>query len=410
MGLLQYLGIAKRSDPLENPANSFIERNIWGDVFSDNRAKIAVSESTILNLSAVWAANRVLSESIATPPLHVYDRDKGGVAKDYYLDSILHDNVSEFLTSFNFREIMQSHLNLWGNAYARIVRDQNGQVKEFEVYHPSKVSIEKKNQLWYRVESRGNAINARDMLHIPAIVLNPDDYVGVSPIIYGKEMFANGIALQGYANTFFGNNTNLGGFLETAEKLTPEYRDRLEQSWNTKYAGVRNSNKTAVLEQGLKYNRIGIEPEAAQFLGSREFSVEEVARWFRVPPHMIADLRRATFSNIEHQSIEFVTHCLLPWVTRWEQELNRKLFSEEQKKRYYVRFNLEGFLRGDAKARSEYYRTMFNIAAMNPNEIREKEEMQPYAGGEKYYIQTNMSDINNLNKNQNNGQEGNQEL
>jgi HK97 family phage portal protein len=392
MGLFSFL---KRGS-LENPGNSFTEKNIW-DIFDDNKANVTVSSATILNLSAVWACNRVLSESIASPPIHVYDSTQGGIAKNHPIDILLHNSVNEFLTSFSFREIMQTYLNLWGNAYAHIKRDTNGQIKGLEVIHPEKVTIKVKNQVWYDINGRANLINARDMIHIPAIILDPDSYKGVSPILYGKEMFANGLSLQQFANTFFGNNTNLGGLLTTEQALKPETLKRLADSWNRQWQGIKNSNKTGVLEQGLKYQRIGIEPEAAQFLGSREFAVEEIARWFRVPPHMIADLRRATFSNIEHQSIQFVTHTLLPWVQRWEQELNRKLFSEEGQKRYYIKFNLEGFLRGDGIARSEYYTKMFNMGSISQNEIRQKEELPPIEGGDRYYVPMNMTDSKNIN-------------
>ena len=315
------------------------------------------------------------------------------------------------MQSFSFREIMQTYLNLWGNAYAHIKRDGNGIARSLEVIHPEKVEVVRKTQVWYRLKDRNNDINARDMIHIPAIILDPESLKGVSPILYGKEMFANGIALQKFSNTFFGNNTNLGGFLTTEQVLKPEVKKRLIDSWNREWGGVKNSNKTALLEQGMKYARIGIEPEAAQFLLSREFAVEEIARWFRVPPHMIADLRRATFSNIEHQSIQFVTHTLLPWVQRWEQELNRKLFSEESRKRYYIKFNLEGFLRGDGAARSNYYRTMFGIGAISQNEIREKEELPSIEGGDKYYVPLNMIDSKESNNiNSQNNEQGNKEL
>jgi len=390
MGLFSFL---KRS--LENPAVSFTEKNIWG-VFDDNSANITVSQSTALNLSAVSSCNRVISESIASPPVHVYDRQTGEIAINHPVYKLLHNQANQFLTSFAFREIMQTYLNLWGNAYARIVRNSAGYPVEFEVFHPKDVEVMMKTQLWYDVKDRKTSINARDMIHIPAIILDPAEYKGVSPILMGKEVMANGLALQIFSNTFFGNNTNLGGLLTTDQMLKPETAKRLQDSWNSQWKGVKNSNKVAVLEQGLKFSRVGIDPEAAQFLGSREFAIEEIARWFRVPPHMSADLRRATFSNIEHLSIQFVTHTLLPWVQRWEQELNRKLFATESEQRYYIKFNLEGFLRGDGAARSNYYRTMWNIGAMSQNEIREKEEMPPIENGNKYYVPVNMADAENV--------------
>jgi HK97 family phage portal protein len=232
------------------------------------------------------------------------------------------------------------------------------------------------------------------MLHIPAMILDPERPIGVSPILQASEVFGGNLALQKFANKFFGSGANLSGILQTDQVLTKDAMERLRDSFVSKYAGIDKSHKIAVLEQGMKYTRIGIEPEAAQFLESRKFSVQEIARWFRVPPHMLADLDRATFSNIEHQSIEFVMHTLRPWLVRWEQELNRKLFTVSSRQKYFIEFNIEGMLRGDAVARADFYNKLWNMGAISQNEIRTKENLPPIPEGNKYYVPLNMVDGN----------------
>jgi HK97 family phage portal protein len=198
----------------------------------------------------------------------------------------------------------------------------------------------------------------------------------------------------------------MSGILQTDQVLKDDAYKRLKEGFETRYAGIDKAHKTAVLEQGLKYQRIGIEPEAAQFLESRRFSIEEIARWFRIPPHMIGDLSKSSFSNIEQQSIDFVTHSLRPHLVRWEQELNKKLFTTEDRKKYFISFNIEGLLRGDAQARAGLYQVLFNTSSITPNEIRSKENMNPIDGGDDVFVQMNMQKTKDLG----NEKEGSKEL
>jgi phage portal protein BeeE len=194
------------------------------------------------------------------------------------------------------------------------------------------------------------------------------------------------------------------------QELVSQELKNLRESFSSEYAGINKAHKIGVLEQGLKYTRIGVEPEAAQFLESRRFSVEEIARWYRIPPHMLADLERATFSNIEHQSMAYVRQTLVPWLVRYEQELARKLFEPSEMNSLYIKFNVEGLLRGDAMTRAEYNSKLFNIGALSVNEIREKEDLNPVEGGDEYFINTSLTKVSLVGEEKQQEDEGNQEL
>ena len=384
-----------RSTTIKNtPTAVWQDKTIFADLWNDSLTGLTVTQDTALNVSAVWACNKVISEDLASLPLHVYERtDKGSIkAVNHPIYQLLHDAPNEFMTPVVFHELMQTYANLWGNAYAYIERDNQYRPIGLEVFHPKDVSPVKKTKLWYKVNGFKNMIKADDMIHILAIPV-ANDFKGISPIIAAKEVIGGGLALQEFANRFFGSGANMSGTLSTDQKLSPEAITRLKDGFDSRYSGIDHSHKVAVLEQGLKFQRIGIEPEAAQFLESRRFSVEEIARWFRIPPHMIADLSKSSFSNIEQQSMNYVIYTLRSWLVRWEQEYNRKLFTTEERKKYYVQFNIDGLLRGDAASRAALYQSLYNISAISPNEIRAKENMNPYDGGDGYFTQLNMSNV-----------------
>ena len=387
-----------RSTPSENtPGYTWNDDLIFADLDGMSASSVKVDQGSALNFSAVWACNKVISETVASLPLHIFEVSGLGSIKaiNHPLYPVLHDSPNDFMTSFIFREQMQSYANLWGNAYAIISRDKNYSPASFDVIHPSNVTPVKKNLLWYKVKGIKTLVRAEDMIHVLSMALN-NDYQGVSPVLQAKEVIGNGLALQEFSNRFFGSGANLSGILQTDQVLKEDAYKRLKEGFDARYSGIDKSHKTAILEQGLKYQRIGIEPEAAQFLESRRFSVEEIARWFRVPPHMIGDLSKSSFSNIEQQSIDFVTHTIRPWLIRWEQELNRKLFTTEERKKYFVSFNIEGLLRGDAQARAGLYQVLFNTSSITPNEIRGKENMQPIKGGDDVFVQLNMTKTKEL--------------
>jgi len=223
------------------------------------------------------------------------------------------------------------------------------------------------------------------VLHIPG--LGFDGLIGYSPIAMAKNAIGLAIATEEYGAKFFANGAAPSGVLEHPGTIKDPIR--VKESWNSAYQGSANAHKIAVLEEGMKYTPIGIAPEQAQFLETRKFQIDEIARIFRVPPHMLADLEKSSFSNIEQQSLEFVKYTLDPWVVRWEQSMCRVLFSESEKSSYFIKFNVDGLLRGDYASRMSGYATARQNGWMSTNDIRELENLDrisPDLGGDLYLI------------------------
>ena len=363
-----------------------------------------VSERSAMQMTAVYSCVRVLSEAIAGLPLHLYKyTDSGGKEKaiDHPLYHILHDEPNPEMSSFVFRETLMTHLLLWGNAYAQIIRNGRGEVIALYPLMPNKMTVDRDEQgrLYYtyqrssveakEIKQSGVRLSPYEVLHIPG--LGFDGLVGYSPIAMAKNAIGMAIACEEYGARFFANGAAPGGVLEHPGVLkNPE---KIRESWQNAYGGSTNSHKIAVLEEGMKYTPIGISPEQAQFLETRKFQVNEICRIFRVPPHMLADLEKSSFSNIEQQSLEFVKYTLDPWVIRWEQSIYRSLFSESEKRMYFVKFNLEGLLRGDYASRMSGYATARQNGWMSANDIRELENMDLIPaedGGDLYLINGNM--------------------
>tara|TARA_R100001244_G_scaffold100838_1_gene75166 strand:+ start:1 stop:747 length:747 start_codon:yes stop_codon:yes gene_type:complete len=218
----------------------------------------------------------------------------------------------------------------------------------------------------------------------------------MSPIDQCSNSIGWGIAVEAFGNSFFRNGAKLSGILQTDRTMTEEAIGRLRNSFNQNYSSIQDSLQTMVLEEGLKFNPVSISNEQAQFLASRTFAVEEVARVFNIPPHMLKDLSKSSFNNIEMQSQEFVTYTLMPYLSNIEAEMNTKLFKESERGKVYVEFNVNGLLRGSVKDRAEYYRTMLNIGAMTINEIRQKENMNSVKEGDELWMQINMTTVDKI--------------
>jgi len=369
---------------LKNPDN-------WvTNLYKKSSSGVNVSADTSLGLSAMWACIRILSETMGVLPFHVYERKTNGdkqIATGHPIDFLLSSEPHPWYSSFTFRETMQMHLCLYGNAFARIHRAK-GNVKHFEILDPSTVEIwvNEKGLQWYKVLGIPDKLFPDEMIHIPALAF--DGLMGKAPITAHKDAIGLGLTLQDNANEFFKNGALLSGVLEVPGALRDDAYERLKASWATTYSGTGDRHKTAILEDGTKFTANSIPPEQAQFIESRKFQVTEIARIFRIPPHMIADLERATFSNIEHQGIDFVTHTMMPWLTRWETEFNRKLFGKESP--YYTKFNANALLRGDHESRAKFYTSMFNIGAMSQNDIRGLEDLNKIPDGDRYFVPLNM--------------------
>lgn len=359
---------------------------------------VSVTPDTALAASAVLACVRVISESVASLPCHVYRRLEIGKerADGHPVYSVLHALANPEMTAFDFFEVMQASILLRGNAYAYVERDRGARVKALWPLRADQVRVERRADgwIWYvwtppqaqRLEFRRDEI-----LHVHG--LSRDGLIGLSPIALAAESFGLSIAQTGFASSFFGNGTVMGGMLEHPKTLSKDAADRLVSSVRAAHEGFSRAHKLLVLEEGMKYAAIGIEPEAAQFLESRRFQVEEIARIYRVPLHLIQSLDRATFSNIEHQGLDFVVHSLRPWLVRWEQAIARDVLLQSERSSLFVEFLVDGLLRGDLKSRYDAYAIAINWGWFSPDDVRALENMNPRADGKggTYLMPMNMT-------------------
>lgn len=360
---------------------------------------VRVSPDSALGHSAVFACVQVRSQTLASLPLKLFRRGKNG-AKETAIDhpaySLVHTSPHPQLTSFEFREMMNGHGDLRGIGYAQIVRDGGGRVRRLVPLHPDRVRPVRAEQanadgirpLSFEVTNAGLGGTVRlaesEILRIPNFSL--DGVHGLSPIGIARESIGLALAADEHAARMFSNGARPAGVLQHPGKLDDPGRKNLRESWQAVHGGVSNTGKIALLEEGMKFENIGLTNADAQLLESRKYSRTEIASLWRVPPHKIGDLERATFSNIEQQSIEFVQDCMLPLCVRWEQRLDMSLLSEGERGEYFFKFNLAGLLRGDTKSRYEAYRIGLGRAGepgwITVNDIREVEDMNPVKGGD----------------------------
>ena len=360
-----------------------------------------------MQMTAVYSCVRILSEAVAGLPLHLYQYIENGSkekAIKHPLYFLLHDEPNPEMTSFVFRETLMTHLLLWGNAYAQIIRNGKGEVVALYPLMPNRMTVNRDDtgQLYYEYQTssddakttKGGTVRLKptDVLHIPG--LGFDGLVGYSPIAMAKNAIGLAIATEEYGAKFFSNGATPGGLLEYPG--TVKNPDAIRESWNKGFGGSSNSNKVAILEEGMKYTPISISPNEAQFLETRKFQINEIARIFRVPPHMVGDLEKSSFSNIEQQSLEFVKYTLEPWLIRWEQSMARALISQKDKAAYFIKFNVDGILRGDYQSRMSGYATARQNGWMSANDIRELENLDRIPaedGGDLYLINGNMTKL-----------------
>lgn len=368
------------------------------DTGQQSNSGIDVDEESALKISTVYACVKVISETIASLPLNLLKELTNGdteKAKQHPLYSVLKDVPNSEMSSFTFREMLMTNLLLWGNAYALIKRNKNGEIVELYPLKSKNMVVERDmttNAIKYTyTNNRGitKTYSPKQIFHIPAFSF--DGIIGVSPITYAREAMGLALATEEFGARFFGNGARPGGVLEHPGVLKDP--EKLRESWNKVYQGTANSHKVAVLEEGMKYHEIGMSPEDSQFLQTRSFQIAEICRIFRVPPHMVGDLSRSTFSNIEHQSIDFVVHTIRPWLVRWEQAITRALLSEEERTIYYAKFNVDGLMRGDFVTRMNGYAIARQNGWMSANEIRALENMNKIPadqGGDLYLLNGNM--------------------
>ena len=393
-------GLFRSRDAPRNSTSGSAYRFFMGSSTSGKR----VNERSAMQMTAVYSCVRILSEAVAGLPLHLYQyTDKGSKEKavDNPLYFLLHDEPNTEMTSFVFRETLMTHLLPWGNAYSQIIRNGKGEVMGLYPLMPDRMTVnrDEKGRLYYEyMVSSDDAktlkdgtvrLSPYDVLHIPG--LGFDGLVGYSPIAMAKNAIGLAIAAEEYGSKFYANGATPSGILEYPG--TVKEPDKVRESWNAGFGGSSNAHKIAVLEEGMKYTPISISPNEAQFLETRKFQINEIARIFRVPPHMVGDLEKSSFSNIEQQSLEFVKYTLEPWLVRWEQAMQRSLIPQDDKSKYFIKFNVDGLLRGDYQSRMQGYATARQNGWMSANDIRELENLDRIPaeeGGDLYLINGNM--------------------
>ncbi len=403
------LEIGFRASP-ENPQTNLADPDSWlWDALgaSESWSGVAVSTANAMKATAVFAAVRLLSEGVASLPLKVYERlDRGKrEARRHPVYNLLHNNSNPIMSSFTFREVQQATLSLWGNSYAEIVRNMatvptalypipaeiveprivNGVQLVYDIQHPTEGKI---------------TLPAEKVLHVPGLSTN--GVKGLSPIAMARQAIGTMLATEEYAARFFGeNNATPRGVIEIEGELGDKAYKRLKKDWNKNFGGRANAHKTAILEGG-KFNPLTMPAKDAQFLETRQFQIAEIARIYNIPPHMLRDMSNATFSNIEHQSLEFVIYTLRPWLVRWESEINRKLFKPGS--RFFCEFEVDGLLRGDVEARHKTYAQGRQWGYYSVNDIRalENKPLLPPEVGDQYMVPLNMQPAGSMEANSKN--------
>ena len=404
MGFLEWMGFSKLRDAPEESLPEVTDSvRDSGQIFSFGTANSGekVDEQSAMQISTVYACVRLLAETVAALPLHLYRYTDGGKGKesasDHPLYRILYRQPNDEMSSFIWRETMMTHLLLWGNAYSQIIRDGRNNVLGLYPLLPENVEVDRdgQGQLYYIYHAYTDEVPGEqnqdiyfrkdEILHIPGLGFN--GLVGFSPIAMMKNSLGTTLAVEKYGASFFKNGAQPSGVLEHPGVLKDP--QKIRDNWTAVYGGANNAHRVAVLEEGMAYKAISLPPEDSQFLSTRQFGVEEICRIFRVPPHMVQSLEHATFSNIEHQSIDFVVHTLTPWLVRFEQAIIKDLLLEEEQDVLFPKFNVDGLLRGDYQSRMNGYATGISNGFLSPNDIHRLENMDlipAEEGGDDYYL------------------------
>lgn len=360
----------------------------WGALLSQGAMSDAgqyVDARSAEGVATVFAAVNLIAGTVASLPLHVYRRLDNGDrerASDHPLANILAARPNATQTAFELREMLTAQCLLSGNAYAEIRTDRSGTVTDLVPINPRDVTVVKlaggRHRYDVTTDGRMRSLLAEEVLHLRD--RSEDGLVGRSRVQVARETLGGALALQTHGNRAFANGTRLSGVLQTPGMLSADQHQRLAASWRTQYTGADNAGKTAVLESGLEFKPLSMSNEDAQWLQARQFSVEEVARLFNVPPVLLGDLRHANFSNSVEMMRHFVTVTLRPWLSRWEQALERALLGPVARGRYYIEHSAEGLLRGDAVNRADFYGKAIASGWMLRSEARRLENLPAIEG------------------------------
>jgi HK97 family phage portal protein len=367
---------------------------------------VEVSPDTAISGTAVWCAIRLLSELTAMLPLVLFRRNGEDATPErgHPLYRCLHDTPNPEMTAMEFRSQMLASVLLHGNGFAQIIRNGAGQVMELWPLKAESVAVWRNAglALVYSVTVNGvtTDLSALNVWHLKGFCAY--GVLGLSPIKVAKDAIGLALAHATYASKFFANGARPSGVLEHPSSLGSDTLKRkaalenIRKMWNETYGGVDNAHKVAILEEGMKYNPISLTPAEAQLLDGRTFQLGEVARIFGIPPHMLADLANATFSNIEQQALEFKTIGLDPWFARIEQRVYLQLLSHKEQDALFVKHNANALLRGDVTARGAWYRFLLSSGVASINEVRRLEDWNGIEHGDDHLVQVNMTPIEML--------------
>lgn len=392
----RFLNLALNDEKAWNPS-------LWNLRGSQSLSGEVVTEETSLTYSAVFNAVALISGTSASLPCHLMQQQNGKkrIADNVLPYRTLHDRANPYMTAMGCRETIMSHVLTWGNGYAEIVRNGYGEVEELWPIEPNRITNIQPidGKLWYeiRVDAVNKWLPREKILHIPG--LGFDGVVGYSPIAMARKSLGLGMALETFGALYFGQGTHPGIILSHPGQVSAAAAANIKESFLDESGGLFKSHGVKVLEEGMKLEKIGIPPNDAQFLESRQFQITEVARWFNLPVHKLKEMSKSSFNNIESEQASFISDSILPWLVRLEQNYWMQLLAPaQQRENFYFKHNLEGILRASAADRAKFYQVMIQIGAFSINEVRELEDKNPVEGGDVHLIPMNMTTLENAGK------------
>ena len=382
-------GLLERRGSLENPSNPITGNTLANLMIGPTSASgVAVSETSAMQMPAVWRAVNLLAGTAASLPLKAYKVGTQDPAAAQLLTTPHPD-----MTPYELWETAFTHMLLWGNCYLQKVRNGAGAVVELWPIHPSRVKVARvkvaeglEGGKLFEVDGK-TPLTSREILHIPGI--GYDGVTGVSPIRLATQAIGLGLAAEQYASRLYASGALMSGILQTEQRLEQGAADRLKANWQAKVSGLSNAHDIAVLDSGASFQEVSMPATDAQMIESRRYQTQEIARWFGIPPHMLGEVSGSTSwgTGIEQQSIGFVVYTLRPWLSRFEQRITK----EATPTGVYAKFKVEGLLRGDSAARGSFYNTMRMVGAYSANDIRRLEDEPPIDGGDDYLVPLNMA-------------------
>lgn len=400
--MLSLKAIFSRTKPIVNNVYSTV-----ASVFiANNSTSKDVTPDTAMKFTTIYTCVKVLSESIATLPIHLYEEKKN---KRERLDNAITrrlENPNKFMSEFDFKSMIAVDSCLFGNSYWQITKNGLTDITGIYPLIPTQMKVEIKEDgdisyVYTSLKQGVVTLPADEVLHFKMLSL--DGVVGISPIAYNALAISLGMSQSEYSDNFYKNGSNSSVILSHPATLKDDAYNRLKDSFTKEYTGVKNSHKPILLEDGMKIERLSITNADAQYIESRTFNKDEIAGIFRVPPHMVNEMSKSTFSNIEHQSLEFVKYSLMPYLVMIETELKNKLLLKSGRSKQYFKFNTNALVRGDIKTRYESYQIGIQSGFINRNEVRRLEDLDEADGLDEFIVPLNMTNVTK-NGAENNGQ------